>query len=125
MKKNCWEILRCEKKECPVMSEKHLNGIHDGLNAGRACWVVAGTRCKGKISGAFAEKISDCKECKVYQTVVKEEGIMFKSTLSLLAALQEIIKEEAEEQASQTDEDASKIISKFRAGASGTRDDVM
>jgi len=125
MKENCWEILRCRKNDCPARSEKRLNGIHDGLNAGRACWVVAGTRCKGKISGTFAEKISDCKECQVYQTVMKEEGMMFKSTLSLLAELQETIKEEIKVKALKTDEDAREIISKFKAGASGLREDVI
>jgi hypothetical protein len=126
MKKNCWEILGCEKKECPVISEERLNGIHDGLNAGRACWVVAGTRCRGKIAGTFAAKIGDCRECQVYQTVAEEEGMMFKSTLSLLAALKETIQEEIKAKAVKIDEDARKmIISKFKAGASGTREDVI
>jgi len=125
MKENCWEILKCGKKDCPVRSEKRLNGIHDGINAGRTCWVVAGTRCRGKISGTFAEKITDCKECRVYQTIVKEEGMMFKSTLSLLAALQETIKEEIKAKALKTDEDARTIISKFKAGSSGLREDVI
>jgi len=126
MKKNCWEILGCDNKECPVKSEERLNGVHDGLNAGRACWVVAGTRCKGKISGTFAAKIADCGVCQVYQAVVEEEGMMFKSTLSLLAALQKTIHEEIKAKAVKIDEDARKmIISKFKAGASGTWEDVI
>lgn len=126
MKKNCWEILKCIKEDCPVRSEKRLNGIHEGVNAGRACWVVAGTRCKGEISGTFAQKMADCRECQVYVTVIDEEKMMFKSTLSLLATLKETIKEEIKEKAIKTDEDARKIIlSKFKAGAGGLREDVM
>ena len=56
MKKvNCWEFKRCErtpggKKEeelgvCPVTMEKRLDDVHGGLNAGRACWVVAEAHC--------------------------------------------------------------------------------
>jgi len=110
MKKNCWEQLSCNKRGCPVRSEGRLNGVHDGLNAGRACWVVAGTRCKGKISGTFAAKITDCKECHFYQTVAKEEGMMFRNTLSLLATLQETIKGEVKAKALKIDEYARKII---------------
>ncbi len=119
-------MLGCDKKECPVMSETRLDGIHDGLNAGRACWVVAGTRCRGEISGTFAAKIDDCKECQVYHTVAAEEGMMFKSTLALLAALQETIKEEIKAKALKMDEDAcNKLTVKFRAGASGIREDLV
>jgi len=125
MKKNCWEILGCDKKECAARSERRLNGIHDGLNAGRSCWVVAGTRCRGEISGTFAHKIADCKECKVYQLVMKEEGMMFKSTMVLLLALKETIKKPVKEIALKTDEDARKMLSKFRAGACGLREDII
>jgi len=125
MKKNCWEMLGCDKKECTVRSEKRLNGVHDGLNAGRACWVVAGTRCKGKISGAFTAKIDDCKKCQVYQTVAEEEGMMFKSTLSILASLREPLEKEITVEALKSDEDVRKIISKLKAGTSGTWEDLL
>ncbi len=124
MKRNCWEMLSCDKPECPVRSENRLNGVHGGLNAGRACWVVAGTRCRDKISGTFAQKITDCKECQVYQTIVSEEGMMFKSTLFLLASLQEKIVDDVRMKASKMDDDVRKILAKFRAGASGTFEDL-
>jgi len=125
MKKNCWEILGCDKKECPARAEERLNGVHDGVNAGRACWVVAGTRCKGTIAGAFAQKIGDCKDCKVYQLVIKEEGMMFKSTMVLLLALKETVEEPVKETAQKTDEDARKLLTKFKAGTCGMREDVI
>ena len=89
-KTNCWEfngcnpVLKCD--ECPVTSEKRLNGIHGGNNAGRACWVVTGTLCKGEISGTFAQKYKDCHECGFYKFVAKEEGshFMFSATLTNL-----------------------------------------
>jgi hypothetical protein len=39
---------------------------------------------------------------------------MFKSTLSLLAALQETLKKDIKGQAFKTDEDAGKMMSKFK-----------
>ena len=70
MKLNCWEFMKCgremnglnstEMGVCPVCFEKQLDGVHGGNNAGRACWVVAGTMCGSKVHGSFAEKTGDC-----------------------------------------------------------------
>ena len=87
---NCWEFNNCDRvlncNKCPANSEKRLDGIHGGKNAGRACWVVTGTLCKGGISGTFAQKYKDCHECEFYKIVAKEEGsrFMFSATLGNL-----------------------------------------
>jgi hypothetical protein len=73
-KKNCWEFMGCKKELCAAHSEKRLNGIHGGINAGRACWVVAGTRCGGQVQGDYAQKIGNCMKCDFYLDVAKEEG---------------------------------------------------
>lgn len=73
-KKNCWEVMVCVSEECPAHSEKRLNGVHGGVNAGRTCWVVAGTRCGGKVQGNHAQKIGNCMKCDFYLSVVREEG---------------------------------------------------
>lgn len=75
-KLNCWEHLGCHFEGCPAHSERRLNGIHGGLNAGRACWVVAGTRCGGEVQGEFAQKSGNCMKCEFYLKVVSEEGAM-------------------------------------------------
>jgi hypothetical protein len=87
MKLNCWEFHRCGRELggekiydlgiCPASTETRLDGIHDGISAGRACWVAAGTMCKGRPTGSFARKISSCEECSFYRSVMKEEGKMF------------------------------------------------
>lgn len=56
-KRNCWKFKNCgqepgvknahELGECPATTEKRLNGTFEGENAGRACWIVAGTMCEG------------------------------------------------------------------------------
>lgn len=80
-KKNCWEIMNCGRGPdnengdvCPAAKETRLNSIHGGINAGRACWVVAGTLCDvGVPSGKFAEKMESCLVCPFYRLVRSEE----------------------------------------------------
>jgi len=81
---NCWEFMKCgrepggEKADelgvCPAATEERYDGIQGGKNAGRVCWLIAGTMCNGKVTGTFALKYSDCKKCPFYNKVKKEEG---------------------------------------------------
>lgn len=94
-KANCWDFKRCGRevggnkvKElgiCPASTERLLNGVHDGENSGRACWVVAGTFCGGQVQGTFAKKFENCEQCEFYKSVKQEEGLKFKISTRLLA----------------------------------------
>lgn len=65
MRLNCWEYKKCgygpgittkpNDMICPAVSEGRLNGIHNGTQAGRACWVVTGTYCNGDVQGKFVQ----------------------------------------------------------------------
>lgn len=59
---------------CPATVEEALNGIHGGLNGGRACWFVAGTLCGGEIQGTFARKLFSCMDCAFYRKVAEEQA---------------------------------------------------
>lgn len=82
-RKNCWEHKNCgrypggpraaELGICPVTVHEELHGAHGGQNAGRACWVIAGSLCGGKIQGTYAQKLSNCWRCDFFNTVKKEE----------------------------------------------------
>ena len=82
-KMNCWEYKKCGRelgglkaeKEgvCPAAAENPFNAFNNGLNAGRSCWLVAGTFCDHEIMGTFAEKIDTCKNCGFYKKVQEEE----------------------------------------------------
>ena len=89
---NCWEFVRCgrypggpKEKElgvCPAaISNPQLSGVNGGHNGGRVCWAIAGTLCRGKVQGTFAEKAKDCKHCMFFQIVQDEEGQNFKLTV--------------------------------------------
>lgn len=63
----CWEYMKCGRDKdatinCPAYP-----------NFGRACWVVAGTFCEGKVQGTFAQKYEDCRKCEFYQKVINKE----------------------------------------------------
>jgi hypothetical protein len=96
-KKNCWEFKKCGREPkgihvaefgvCPVAMEMKLDGVHGGKYAGRACWVVAGTLCKGQVQGTFARKFETCERCDFYLQVREEEHPNFTYSSVLLARL--------------------------------------
>lgn len=63
-----------ELGECPAAMEKGYSGFNSGTNGGRACWVIAGTFCGGKVQGTYAQKLANCMVCEFYKKVRAEEG---------------------------------------------------
>lgn len=96
-KQNCWEFKKCGREPggaevlhlgiCPATTDTRLNGIHGGKNAGRACWVIAGTLCGGKLQGTFAMKEANCIHCDFYKNVLHEEKTNFRISGELLDTL--------------------------------------
>ncbi|MFW9843963.1 MAG: two-CW domain-containing protein [Candidatus Thorarchaeota archaeon] len=80
---NCWESRNCGREVngakadvdgvCPAAEAITLDGINRGINAGRICWVVAGTMGSKECNLTFSEKIVDCVMCDFYQTVLDQE----------------------------------------------------
>ena len=96
-KKNCWEYKKCGRESqgtnaaklglCPTSTEKRLDGVHEGKNAGRACWMVAGSLCDAKKQGIYALKYESCQKCDFYKNVKQEEGIDMMSVEVMLSKL--------------------------------------
>jgi len=88
MKKNCWEFKNCGREPggrhvfelglCRAATEVRFDGVHEGKNAGRACWIVAGTSCKEEVQGIFAQRRKSCATCDFYRTIKGEEGSKFR-----------------------------------------------
>jgi protein phosphatase len=82
---NCWEYMKCGRHPggdkvdklglCPAATDPIYDGFNQGDSAGRACWIVSGTFCDGKIQGSFADKQDSCKNCAFYKKIHAEEGI--------------------------------------------------
>lgn len=93
-KQNCWEFKKCGRQPggekaaelgvCSAASDSSRNSTHGGKNAGRACWVVAGTLCGGKVQGTFATKVGNCMACEFYKAVKNDEGRGFILSRDLL-----------------------------------------
>ncbi len=97
-KKNCWEFKQCGREQggrkshelgvCPASLDDRLKDVHGGRNAGRACWVLAGTLCGGKPQGTYANKYKSCQLCDFYRAVKSEEGMRFQLSIVLLRRLE-------------------------------------
>jgi hypothetical protein len=89
-KVNCWEYMDCGREPgganafllgiCPATIELRLDGVHDGLNAGRCCWFVAGTLNAREVKGTLARNLGSCSECDFFKKVKEEESPRFKYT---------------------------------------------
>lgn len=86
-KLNCWEFKNCGRQPggtkvdefgvCPASIKDGYDKINDGKNAGRFCWLVAGTFCGGVVQGIYASKVMNCATCDFYKKVKAEEGENF------------------------------------------------
>jgi two-component system cell cycle sensor histidine kinase/response regulator CckA len=63
-KTKCWEVFRCDKKECPVYRSKEA-----------WCWLVSGTHCRNEIQGRFLEKIEMCLDCEPFMENVDSASL--------------------------------------------------
>jgi len=60
---------------CPAADNTVFNGLNQGKNAGRACWLMAGTFCNREVQGSFAKKKESCKSCGFYKKIHGEEEV--------------------------------------------------
>ena len=97
-KKNCWEVKKCGREisgirthdsgVCPASTDTRLDGVHGGRNAGRSCWVLAGSMCGGGIQGTYAQKHKNCNTCDFFMKVKSEELSEFRFPVILLLKLE-------------------------------------
>lgn len=98
-KPNCWEYLKCGREPggvnaeelgvCPASTFLPFGGVHGGTAAGRACWAVVGTMCRGEASGTFAKKLGNCRKCEFYNLVREQEEDGMVLTVDLLCLIDE------------------------------------
>lgn len=96
---NCWEYMNCGREfggqnteslgVCSVLINDALDGTHNGKQAGRCCWIVAGTLCNGTIQGSYASKRESCRNCEFYKLVKTQEKNKIKSQSELLRLIRE------------------------------------
>jgi len=62
LEKNCWEIMECNKKDCPAFGD-----------ARRRCWYLAGTLCADCQGKEYPLKIQNCRHCPVFRYNIGDE----------------------------------------------------
>lgn len=100
-KHNCWQYKKCGRElggsqayeigVCPAATNVLFDGIHDGINAGRSCWIIPETMCNGEIQGDFEQKAKVCGPCNFYTQLKNEEGQNITPTVELLKILEKNI----------------------------------
>ena len=98
-RKNCWDFFKCGRQPggekanemgvCPATVQTSLHGTNEGINGGRACWAIAGTLCKGKTQGTYAQKLGDCLRCEFYASIRQDQGGSLVTTKDILKKLHE------------------------------------
>ncbi|HEY3359311.1 MAG TPA: ATP-binding protein [Polyangia bacterium] len=92
MAQNCWELMGCGRgpgspQPCAAADAVACDGANHGHNAGRVCWIVAGTLCGGEVQGRFAQKLASCTACPFYERVRAEEAQGFDEGGALIQRL--------------------------------------
>ncbi len=81
------------------------DGINGGKNAGRICWLIANTMCKGDGATTFEDMIEVCTGCDFYKLVKEEEGNMLMYSIEVL---QETYEKAKAENSNRKDEESKK-----------------
>jgi len=85
---NCWQFKKCGREPggnnvlktgiCPVAIEIGADGVHNGKNGGRCCWVITNSAFEGDTPhGLCLNRIQGCRECDFYLFVEKSEKLLF------------------------------------------------
>ncbi len=76
------------------------NGINSGRNAGRICWLIVNTMCKGDAENNFEGMFKTCSTCDFYHLVREEEGNTLMFSLEVLRETYEKVKAKKSEEQS-------------------------
>ena len=83
---NCWEFKECGREPdgknslrygvCPVAIESEADGIYNGKNGGRCCWVLTDSALETGNTHCFCRTTAGgCRECGFYLLVDKSEKL--------------------------------------------------
>ena len=101
-RKNCWEFRKCGRESarpgdspCPACTCKDLDGANGGRNAGRACWVAAGSMNFDEQSGQHPHPQKHCWMCDFFNAVREEEASSTAGFLFTRPAMEQAKQKEA------------------------------
>ena len=62
LRKPCWVVKKCpkqRKQQCPAWE----------FQAGKLCWLITGTHCKGESHLNWEEKMTICRSCAIFISI--------------------------------------------------------
>jgi hypothetical protein len=76
---NCWEFKKCGREPnginvtklgvCPAASCENVDGIHNGKNGGRCCWVFKASEARKEGIDCYTGEFIECHTCDFYKMV--------------------------------------------------------
>ena len=84
---NCWEFMQCgrepggantyERGVCQVTTCEKLDGVHNGKNGGRCCWIFFSIfSCGAGNPKNLKEHIATCRQCAFYILLHESEELL-------------------------------------------------
>lgn len=78
---NCWEFKKCGREPggknaerygvCSASIEIDCDGLNDGKNGGRSCWLWREFACGKIMKRSSVQNIKECHQCTFYNLVKK------------------------------------------------------
>jgi hypothetical protein len=65
--KPCWQLMECGREKGGKNEPELGECAASKEEMGHSCWIVAGTLCRGRVQGTFAEKRGICIHCQVFR----------------------------------------------------------
>ena len=83
---NCWDYMNCgngpegfnstKSGACPVAKDNKADGLNNGINGGRLCWVIAENSPLDAIKCSELHLKSSCFSCEFKYKVTAHEGLL-------------------------------------------------
>ncbi|MCI5141605.1 MAG: hypothetical protein D3909_07730 [Candidatus Electrothrix sp. ATG1] len=80
---NCWEFKKCGRETggrnlsvfgiCSVPVEFGFDGVNDGKNGGRSCWIIRESACEQVMRQCCVQEIRECRQCEFFTSVLKSK----------------------------------------------------
>ena len=80
---NCWEFKQCGREpggrnvekygRCSVPVSVEHNGMNNGKNGGRSCWILREAACEKIMRACRVDEIKECRQCRFHIHVKKSE----------------------------------------------------
>ena len=83
---NCWEFKKCGREPngvnadrlgvCPAAINEDVDGLHNGKNGGRCCWVFKASEARQEGLDCYTGELIECRTCDFYKMVRSSSALL-------------------------------------------------